>query len=108
MYVIIGKVHGLLLLSEKAAVLFVVALAQGLAEPLQGFLLLPVQVPGRLNGNGDILVAPAPAVKHRDALAPQPEHSAGLGALGDGILHPPIDGGDLQLRAQDDLTAAGG
>ena len=46
MYVIIGKVHGLLLLSEKAAVLFVVALAQSLAEPLQGFLLLPGSGPG--------------------------------------------------------------
>lgn len=61
MDVIVCKIHGLLLLSEKAAALFVVVLAQGLAEFLQGLLLLPVQVPGRLDGDGDVLVAPAPA-----------------------------------------------
>ena len=109
MYVVIGYIHGWAsLFLEEALALFIVALAQGLAEPAQGLLLLFVQVPGRLDGHGDILVAPAPAVEHRDTFALEAEDRAGLSALGDGILHLAVDGGNLQLCPQHRLGKGNG
>ena len=75
----------LLFLFEKAAYAAlrgIVALAHGLAEGLQCFLLLSRQVGGHLNLHRDELVAPAPAPQLGDALAPQTESGARLGAGG--------------------------
>ena len=93
---------------KEALPLFVVALAQQVAELLQGFLLLLVQIFRGLDIDGDVLVAPAPAVQRGDALAPQAEHAAGLGALGDVVLHLAVDGGDLQRAAQHRLGVGDG
>ena len=84
---------------EEALPLLVVMLLQGFAELPQGLLLLPVEAPGGLDVYGDELVAPSPAVDHGDALALEPEGGAGLGALGQGVGHLAVDGGDLQEGA---------
>ena len=55
-----------------------------------------------------VLVAPAPAVELRNTLALQPEGSAGLSALRQVILHLAVNGGDLQLRAQNCLCEGDG
>ena len=91
------KSSSLFELLEELLLLLVIALAHGLGELLQGFLLLLVQIFGGFNVDGDILVAPPPAVDGGDALALQAEGGAGLGALRQGILHFAVDGGDLQL-----------
>ena len=98
----------LLELPEEGLPLLVVVLAHGLGELLQGLLLLPVEVAGGLDVDRDILVAPAPAVEGGDALALQAEGGAGLGALGDVVLHLAVDGGDLQLGAQHRLGEGDG
>ena len=98
----------LLEFTEELAAFLVIIVSHAFSELLQCIFLLPVQVPGGLNVNGDVLVAPAPAVEDGNALAPQPEHGAGLGALGDGVFHPAVDGGDLQLRAQHRLGEGDG
>ena len=60
----------------------IILLAERLAELLERFLLLAVQVARRLDIHGDVLVAAAAAVEAGDALAFQAERCAALRALG--------------------------
>ena len=66
----------------------------------------------RLRGVSTLTVtywSPRPRpLTHGDALAPQTEHGAGLGALRQVVLHLAVDGGDLQLRAQRGLRKGDG
>ncbi len=101
-------VASLLKLLEELLPFLVVVLTYGFRELLQSFLLLLVQVPGRFDIDGHILITPAPAVEFRNALALQPEGGAGLGALRQVILHLAVNGGDLQLRAQNCLCEGDG
>ena len=98
----------LLKLLEELLPFLVVVITYGFRELLQSFLLLPVQVPGRFDINSHILVTPAPAVQLGNALALQAEGGAGLSALRQVILHLAVNGGDLQLRAQNCLRKGDG
>lgn len=71
----------------------------GFAIGTQRLLLFVGQAGGHLYVHGDVLVAPAPAVDAGDALTPQAEGGAGLGARRQAPLHLAVDGGNLQLRS---------
>ena len=86
----------------------IILLAERLAELLERFLLLAVQVARRLDIHGDVLVAAAAAVEAGDALALQAERRAALRPLGDGVLHLAVDRRDLKLRAEHRLRERNG
>ena len=86
----------------------IILLAERLAELLERFLLLAVQVARRLDIHGDVLVAAAAAVEAGNALAFQAERRAALCPLGDGVLHLAVDRRDLKLRAEHRLRERDG
>src|SRR5699024_2335027 len=62
------------------------------------------EVPGDLHPDGDVLVPPAAAVEDGDALPPQAEGGARLGARLHFALDLPVQGGDLNLSTHGGLV----
>ena len=71
-------------LVEEASALGGIVLLQGAVQLAQQFLLLSGELGGGLHHHGEAEAAPAAGVAYlRNALVPDDEFLAGLGALGD-------------------------
>src|SRR5699024_10859047 len=106
--VFVGVVEDVFQLAKKSLAFFVVVVLQGALELFQGLARGLVLLLGDLPVALDVHVAPAPAVQVLDALAPQAESGAALGALGQGVLHLAVDGGHGDVVPQHRLAEGDG
>ena len=82
---------------EEALALLVIIILEAVLKGFEGLTLGAVELFRDLHLDDHILVAAAAPVQVLDALAPQAELGAALGAFGYALGHLAVHGGDLDL-----------